>query len=303
MVRRNVEGHHGFSQFVAEQCGIFELGGLLLDRNWNFTAAVEAFELEREESRGSLSCLLDANGFTKAMYMDGVFARKLGVPFYIVAHIKGGSRIHVYALRSDPENGKLRCVDEKTLSEEAFLRWWQEKKGTVQTKGYRNDLQDRAKASYFDYLLESHGLKWGGNIDGFLVEDGDIVAIVENRFSNKTPLKKYDPNAFFAGYNGGDYNTWLPLINLKDRLGVPLFLMTYSYRDGEQNQVGITRVLGQSKDKGLLYAQDRNGTPIRPCDNVLRNLPDIGQWLARNQTPEQTHSNGDATGSCGDADA
>ena len=97
-----------------------------------------------------------------------------------------------------------------------------------------------------------------------------------------TPLSKYDPNTYYKGYNGGDYYTWLPLMNLKDSLDVPLFLMTYSYRDGEQNQVGITRVLGQSKNNGLLYIQNQNGESIRPCDNIFQDLHEIKEWIVRN---------------------
>lgn len=286
MKKRNVEGTHAFAQFVADQCNIFALGGLLLDRNWNFTAAVEAFELEKEEKRSHLTSLLNSNGLTKAIIMDGAFAHQLGIPFFVVTHVIDESHIHVYELCSDYKNNELQCVDKKALSEEEFIQWWQEMKGTVQTKLYGKDFRTRAAKSYFDNLLESHGLKWGGNIDGYLVIDRNdrhnIIAIIENRFTNMTPLSKYDPNTYYKGYNGGDYYTWLPLMNLKDSLDVPLFLMTYSYRDGEQNQVGITRVLGQSKNNGLLYIQNQNGESIRPCDNIFQDLHEIKEWIVRN---------------------
>lgn len=285
MKRRNVEGNHPFAQFVAEQYDIYELGGLLLDKNWNFTAAVEAFDLEPEENRNHLSHLLDSNGFTKALYMDSVFAEKLDIPFYIIAHVKTKSDIHVYEIRPNYRDSKLLCVNKETFSEDGFIKWWQEQKGTVQTKLYRKDFQDRAKKSYFDCLLESHGIKWGGNIDGYLIDNGNshnIIAIIENRFTNKTPLSKYDPNTFYSGFNGGDYNTWLPLINLKNRLGVPLFLMTYSHRTGEKKQVGITRILGQSKAHGLLYIHNQNGKVIRPCDNIFQDFTKIKEWIVQN---------------------
>lgn len=284
MKRRNVEGNHEFAKFVADQCGIYELGGLLLDRNWDFTAAVEAFELTQEESRQSLFSLFDLNGYTEGLYMTGLFAQELDIPFFIFTHVQNKPLIHVYSMYSYCKGKKMLCRDQRSLTEDGFIQWWQEVKGTVQTKPYRSDFIKRAKTSYFDNLLESRGLKWGGNVDGYLIADNyytsNIIAVIENRFTNKIPLKKYDPNEFYTGYNGSDYYTWLPLIELKDKLEVPLFLMTYSYREGEQNQVGITQILGQSED-GLQYVHNNHGVPVRPCDNIFQNVSDIKNWLLR----------------------
>lgn len=285
MKKRDVERHHEFEEKIAKQCGMFELGGLLLNDNWNPTAAVEAFELTSEEKECTISTLLDSNGFTKAIYMDGVFAQKLGIPLFIFAHVKGSLRIHLYEIQTGDHNNELICVNHNTLTEEEFIRWWREKKGTVQTKPYRDDFQNRAQTSYFDYLLESHGLKWGGNIDGYILKyDGgaySIGAIIENRFTTKNALSNYDPNKYYVGFNGGDSNTWLPLIKLKDKLNIPLFLMTYSNRPDEQNQVGITQILGQSEN-GLVYMQNQSGGTIRPCDNILLDLPEINNWITQN---------------------
>ena len=285
MKRRDVEGDHAFAKCVAEQCQIFELGGLLLDKNWNFTAAVEAFELSSEEKGTPLSSLLDRSGYAENLFMSGLFAQKLNVPFYIIAHVQDESIVRLYSVHSDHNSKQLLCSEHRKLTEDDFIRWWQEMKGTVQTKPYRKDLKDRAKSSYFDNLLESNGLKWGGNIDGYLVSDSsdasNMIAVIENRFTRKIPLNKYDPNAFYSGYNGGDYNTWLPLMKLKDRLGIPLFLMTYSHRSGEENKVGITQILGQSKTEGLQYIKDTNGAFIRPCDNIVQSVSDVKKWFEK----------------------
>ena len=293
MKRRNVEGDHPFAKFVAAQCNIYELGGLLVDKNWNFTAAVEAFEVDLEESKNRLSDLINSNSYAKVLYIDGIFAQKLGIPFYIIVHVKTRKSVYLYEVCSDYNTNKLICVKTISLSEDEFIQWWQQMKGTVQTKIYRRDFKDRAKNSYFDNLLESHRLKWGGNIDGYLIADNDhtyeITAIIENRFTNKTPLSEYDPNFFYSDYNGGDYHTWLPLIKLKDQLKVPLFLMTYSNRNGEQNQVGMTRILGQSKDSGLIYMQDQHGHTIRPCDNLFHDLSDIKEWVIQNMGESKIH--------------
>ena len=284
MKRRSVEGTHRFIHQVAEQFGIFDLGGLLLDQDWNFTTAVEAFELEPEEQKFSLPYLLSSQGLEAAMCMDGVLAQKLGVPFYIITHVKHTPEIQIHHWAFDPQIGKLRYLDMHNVSENDFIHWWQTRKKTTQTKLYRKDLQQRARDSYFDNLLVDHGLKWGGNIDGFLVtgngKDCDVAAIIENRVTNKVPIARYDPNAFFSGYGTGDYNTWLPLVNLKNQLQIPLLLMTYSNRDRELDLTGIAQVLDVSR-RGLTYLPDGNGRPIRPCDNILRSFPDIRQWLSQ----------------------
>ncbi len=296
MKRRCVEGKHAFAKAIAERFHIFELGGLLLDANWEFTAVVEAFELSREEKDQRLSLLLEAAGLTKDFYMEGVFARQLGVPFYIMTHAQGGSRIRVYDVHPDVATSALQCDREIKLTEEAFLAWWREKKGTTQTKEYREDFEARAAGSYFDDLLERNGLKWGGNIDGCLaVETGGapaVAAIIENRFTNKKPLSEYDPNEYYHGYNGSDANTWRPLLDLKSKLGVPLFLMTYSRRAGEETMVGITQVLEQSRAEGLIYIQNSDETPLRPCDHIFGvcDMDQLWSWilcqLRQSRTPE-----------------
>ncbi len=279
-----MEGEHRFSQAVADRFNIFELGGLLLDANWDFTAAVEAFEVSREELGCHLSDLIESNGLTKELYMAGVFAKRLGVPFYLVAHVQGRPDIYVYDVYPDENQSRLCCNNTSNYTEEEFIAWWRRKKGTTQTKIYRRDFQERAERTFFDRLLEEHGLKWGGNIDGFLVVERDgvphIAAIIENRYTNRKPLASYDPNACYSGYNGSDRNTWLPLMKLKDKLGVPLFLMTYSRREGEENLVGITEILGQT-ETGLVYIQDSNGTPVRPCDNIFGDMGRLQEWFQR----------------------
>lgn len=284
MKRRSVEGTHPFAEYIAEYCHIFDLGGLLLDDNGNFTAAVEAFEIEPNEDHRALSVLLDNNGYTDTIYMACIFAEKLGVPFYVFAHIEGNKLINIYHLRSDQNSHQVVCTQRSKLTEDGFIQWWKQKKRTIQTKPYRQQFRQRAETSYFDDLLESHGLKWGGNIDGYLVtlhnNEEDVSAIIENRFTNKVSLSRYDPNNFYTD-GGGDYYTWLPLMILKDRLGVPLFLMTYSNRSEEEGQVGITRILGQDRN-GLHYIKDRNNRSIRPCDNLHHNLATIRAWISEN---------------------
>ena len=166
MRRRDVEGSHRFSREVAEACGIYELGGLLLNSQGEFTAAAEAFELERGEvpKGGSFSGLLRREGYERDIRAGCVAARELGVPFFLFAKVRGEPGIHQYEVTAQEGEGepRLKSVSYRHLGEEEFLQWWREHKQTEQKKTYRRDFQERASDSYFDHLLEGHGLKWGG---------------------------------------------------------------------------------------------------------------------------------------------
>ena len=139
--------------------------------------------------------------------------------------------------------------------------------------------------SYFDALLESHDEKWGGNIDGYLVSgsgaDLDIWGVVENRYTNKVPIRKYDPQDFFQS-GGGDYYTWLPLILLCRQLRLPLFLATYSNRANEERLMGLTRVEGLGAN-GLTYVRNEAGREIRPCDHILSDTGEVRHWFETNR--------------------
>lgn len=276
--RRNTEREHAFSAQVARYCQIYDLQGVLMDKDWKPTAAVEAFTadtvLETEQIVGSVLSRDD-------LYAKCVFAEKAGIPLYLLLHTQGQPGIMVYEFQADHAQKAPAPVSEERLSEQAFVAWWRRKKGTEQTKSYGSDLQSRIRASYFDTVLEGAGESWGGNVDGFLIsrETGDmeILGIVENRYTQKTPLREYDPNHFFH-YRGGDYNTWLPLFNLCIAMRIPLFLMTYSNRQGETGLTGVTQL--KSLDKtGLIYICSEGKTPLYPQTHIMSSLSGIKEWL------------------------
>ena len=276
MRRRDVEGSHRFSREVAEACGIYELGGLLLNSQGEFTAAAEAFELEREEipEGASFSELLRREGYERGIRAGCVAARELGVPFFLFAKIRGETGIHQYEVTAEEGESRLKSVSYRHLGEEEFLQWWREHKQTEQKKTYRRDFQERASDSYFDHLLESHGLKWGGNIDGLLIPAqgaARVAAVVENRYTNQVPLRRYEPGKHFDR----DIFTWRPLILLRKKLNVPLVLMTYSRRPGEGRAVGMAQVLNEPEETGALRYR---GLP--PRQNVTRSPEEVMRWLS-----------------------
>lgn len=278
MRRRDVEGSHRFSREVAEACGIYELGGLLLNSQGEFTAAAEAFELERGEvpKGGSFSGLLRREGYERDILAGCAAARELGIPFYLFAKVRGEPGIHQYEVTAQEGEGepRLKSVSYRHLGEEEFLQWWREHKQTEQKKTYRRDFQERASDSYFDHLLEGHGLKWGGNIDGLLIPAqgaARVAAVVENRYTNQAPLKWYDPGKHFDH----DIFTWRPLILLRKKLNVPLVLTTYSRRPGEERAVGMAQVLNEPEETGALRYR---GLP--PGRNIVHAPEDVMRWLS-----------------------
>lgn len=283
MRRRNVEGRHAFSEEVARECGIYEVGGLLLNDQGEFTAAVEAFEASGSEIEAGVhfSDLLRRDGHYENICMECVLAAALGIPFYIFLKIDEKPTILQYqiAAKVQEEGLSLEAAAQDAMSEEGFLEWWRGYKQTVQTKGYRPQLQNRASGSYFDNLLEGAEMKWGGNIDGFAVSDQwTITAIVENRYTTVSPLRSYDPAKYFRE----DIYTWRPLILLRAKLDVPLLLFTYSKRAGEEHMAGLARVVnGPDDTRRLQYAAGTaGGAPVPPHEQITSSAADVKQWMS-----------------------
>ena len=278
ITRRNTERYHRFAGEVARFCGIHDLQGLLMNENWPPTAAIEAYDLS--ETLGNRPC----TGIViseRELYIKCVFAERVGVPLYLLIHSLGWRGVVIYQFRADHQRKAPVCISRKGKSEADFVAWWRERKQTVQTKAYRRDLSNRIANSYFDWVLEAQGEKWGGNVDGYLVDwssgDADIRGIVENRFTNKVPLSSYDPNRYFR-YGGGDYYTWLPLFNLYRQMGIPLFLATYSNRPGETHSAGLTIVKSLAQN-GITYVNDQFGRQICPCQNIMSSVDSIRRWF------------------------
>ena len=74
-----------------------------------------------------------------------------------------------------------------------FINWWKEIKETVQTKPFVNGARARASKTLFDKVLVRHGLLWGGNLDGFLILNNKVVAVIDNLSCSSGKLKDYNP--------------------------------------------------------------------------------------------------------------
>lgn len=277
LIRRNTENLHSFSEEINKKLDIFDMQGLLLNKDEAFTAAIEAFEYS--DRTQATSICQDAFETVEDLYVRSCFAEAVGVPFYVLLHKQRGSQVTFYQVSPDREKQQPVCVERFRLTEGEFIQWWRKNKQTEQTKEYRRDFRNRIRESYYDETLESNGLKWGGNIDGYFVdrnaEERKIGGIIEKRYTNKKSIEEYDPaDYFFCG--GGDYHTWKPLFLLKEQMyqgkeDIPIFLFTHSNQEGEERKVGVT-IVDKLTPEGIEYIKDETGEPIRPnqmiCDSV-----------------------------------
>ncbi len=277
---RNTEGKHDFSISIDRAFHIYDMQGLLMDGQENFTAAVEAFEIGPKER---VEKIMGHVFSSEELYRKSCFAAEVGVPFFLLHHRENTAEKENFIVMDevvpDREHKSPERINRYKMTEKEFLAWWRERKKTVQTKQYRKDFQKRVKTSYFDWLLESNGEKWGGNIDGYFVspDDDRILGIVEKRFTNGNSLKRYDPADYFK-CGGGDYYTWKPLIQLRDQLAVPLFLFTFSNISGETSKVGMT-VVDILKRNGIEYIKDRTGATIYPYSLLCGSLQEVKERL------------------------
>lgn len=245
---------------------MYDLQGLLIGKNSEFTVAIEAFDIDENEEFDY------RNAFTiDSLHAKCTLASKINVPFYIIVHKEKTDFFTYYNVAL--HNGQVVEVSQSIKSTAEFIQWWAENKGTIQTKGY-NEMQGRINDSYIDDVLESNELKWGGNIDGFIISRHDssqVLAIIEKRVTATFNIENYDPAKYY-NYRGGDYNTWLPVYDLARMLNVPLFLLTF--QEGNNTSVGAA-VIKDVLPKQLLYKSPP------PNTNIFNNIISLKRWISK----------------------
>lgn len=158
--------------------------------------------------------------------------------------------------------------------QDAFIQWWQSVKKLRQTKN-TVEARPRQALTIFDQMIESNGFRWGGNMDGFILDKdrSKVIATIELRQSRNFKIEDYDPARYFAGTHtkGGDFKTWLPMVYLKKAYGVPIVLLTLSTISG--NKLGYTDV-ASINHKRIFYTDN-----IPPTANITEDFDKFKNWL------------------------
>jgi hypothetical protein len=262
---RSTEKPHSFSEKLFKAVRIYDLQGLTLDSNNNFTAGIEAVEFEADE-------IID---ITNLFSIDSWKAKwalcyHLSLPFYVIAYKYQNDFLDIYEISVDLDVINIEYT--KRLKTTKFPNWWAELKGTKQSKKL---YEARGRISFYDYILKQYGLAWGGNIDGFTLNSNmSPQAIIETRYTTKTPLEDYDPAIFFSPHytRKGDYMTWKPLILLASKLKIPLFLITFE-RNSTIERIGFS-VIDSITNEDLNY---QNNNP--PNKNIIIGIENIKKQI------------------------
>lgn len=266
-----------FLEQVIANITYMDLQGVFSD-NGSFIAGFEAVDIQEDELKN-----LHNNGISMhEIYLKSCFCLQLGACFYLLLHKKENKTdfIYVREYKANLSLGTAELKSEYKYEENSFIQdWWDPRSGRhVQTKNYRKDMKKALSESYFDNLLKKYGRSWTFNIDGFIYDPlnkNQVLAIIENRISNKAEIEYYKPENYF--YN--DKRVWCALKAIADRLKVPLMLCTYSRSESSINKMGV----GFVKDINSKLTFMNN---ISPKDNIISSISQFKRWLLEYGAPD-----------------
>lgn len=272
---RDVERPTTFVKANKVNCKFYEMQGICTDSNGNYTCVVEALDMENDPFSDWVKAFTANQLFAKAC-----FGQALGVDFVLMVREKNnGNKIHLITFRPNQNTKKAVLVSDVVKDEVDFLVWWKGKKASKQTKAYATTyMQNAINNSYFDTLFENNGSSWPLNIDGFTMDvdsngNSFVSGLIENKISTSMSLAKYDPSRFAQA----DKRQWDTLIALSNRLGLPLYLHTYTRSPEESNTVGVALVRGINSN-GLVYEKG-----ISPNKNLFNNSQNLLNWMSVNK--------------------
>lgn len=284
---RSSERNHYFQSMLFRRLRAFSLQGLLMDDDHNFTAAIEAIAEESSDDKrlfpysGSnvvfpFSSTNTAIPFTEEeLHAKYILATEIGVPFYIICYSNGLFTI----LEVKEKDGSIGIKKSQKFTEQQFIDWWKQLKGTIQTKQLNNGGEARLCNTVFDSVLRKYGLEWGGNIDGFsLNEDGSGIRCIIDNISVSRPGLNDDPSNYFNSPNprhGPRYEGWYAAVKLAHDLGVPHVLFTLDKNNDRIEHTGIAFIRRLSPE-GLFYVKN-----IKTNDNIRSGMDNIVDFINR----------------------
>lgn len=263
---RTTERVHNFTKKLFERLQVFGIQGLTLTKNLEFSGGIEAIDYEPNE-------IIDLEKVfpRKEVYAKFFLTQVLGIPLYFITQQNELFKIYGVLKIKDEIEYKLKY----SCDGNGFVEWWKKLKGTSQTKGFY-EASTRVKKSSFDKILTANGLAWGGNVDGFMIKDKKIIAIIENIYTQKNPLNSEGANpAVYFLKRGPNYNTWLSTVLLAKKLNVPLFLFTFE-GNNDKERLGFA-VIDKLDPTGIYY---RNN--LSPNNNIIGGIDKITETIFQN---------------------
>lgn len=260
---RTSENPHEFQERLFQRLHAYSLQGLLMNDRHEFTAAVEAVEYGEGDDIHETPFREDE------IQARCVLAREAGVPFYLLRYIGGRYRI----LEIGESKGALQFGRGQSLDEEGFIRWWGAHKQTIQNKQLNNGGEERIDRTVFDRVLRKHGYEWGGNIDGFVLDEArqKVRFIIDNISVSRENLQD-EPSHYMNSPNpkhGPRYDGWYGAVKLASQLQVPHALFTIDKREQTREHIGFTVIEKLSPD-GLYYAGG-----LKPNQNIINGIDQI----------------------------
>lgn len=280
MLRRTTENdNHKFQKELYGKLNAFDLQGLTMNVSRDkFTAGVEYFDLSYEEyqkvksgfSIYQISGMLPFN----LIRAQVTLTNQLNIPLYYIWGYKDDFLLHEVFFNGNELEYKHWWIDTEQL-----VSFWHKRKKTIQNHPFdKNGAKMRAGKTRIDGILEAAGLDWGGNIDGFIIHDSKVIAIIDcisigpasQRTTHDLSDPKADPAIYFNA-RGPKYATWLSTITLAQALNVPHLLFTLNKEDTIQEAIGLTGIDYLTKN-GINYYKR-----TAPNQNVIYGLGNVYQ--------------------------
>lgn len=306
--RRSSENKHPFEAKMFNKFGMSELQGLLVDAEWHPTVGLEAIEVTSPSDFEKLKLnyienikyvynIITSNDLlTHDELRDRlIFTQKLSIPFYLVFYIASNKETQ-FILTSlsiaHKNNGNTLTVDESViLNEDGFINWWNKNKGTVQCKPFTNGAGSRVSSTYIDRILEKHGLKWGGNIDAFLIDvnkedymKSEIKCIIDFLSCSRHMEVNADPRKWYNDGNpkhGPKYEGFKTQSTIASILGVPHLIIYIDKSNKNQKKAALSSVKEISPDNIILTEELDTHKELIPCHNIKYGMQEIGKELNR----------------------
>jgi hypothetical protein len=259
MKKYTTEIFHPFQDQLYKMLNAFSVENLTMNYERNFTSIIDYFELDEAESLNLTKVIVDNKCDSKLL-----LAKNLKIPYFLVFFQKDFFYIFNY------DGNQQKQLNHLKLNEIEFILWFKKIKQTHQTHQLNNGGQSRILNFHLTDLLIKNGLSWGGNLDGFVIENNRIKAIIDNISIAFTSIDNFmaDPAKFFFK-RGPRYETGLSTVKIANTLKVPHLLLTLNKNNPQEEVIGLTAIKNLNKN-GVYYHEG-----IKPFENVIYGYENI----------------------------